>query len=238
MANPNRVHRGVPTGGRFAEKATPEANVTLKGRMSSARPARSPSPIEVTRELSSGRVYSSTSDGLKHAAEEAAGVDRTFTNGRAGKYCCKSDVEFTEKDPAVPPVAAELHEQWRAGFAATNGAEAERWKDDGHGGKVDIAHTAYKDLPAKWQAENRAAALSAVKAVSYPTGSPDLEGAAELIHNDWRKRNGSWAPDEQMAPYERLPEAEKEKDRQVAITAARITGNYDALERWRGVEGH
>ena len=125
-------------------------------------------------------------------------------------------------------LASDLHDQWRAPRLLSDGTYEPRWKDDGAGGQVDIANTAFKDLPPKWQAETYASAESASNAMTLATGSegkldangaPDVDFMADLIHKDWLKRNNSYATDIQKLPYDQLPEEEKEKDRIFARTA-------------------
>ena len=39
------------------------------------------------------------------------------------------------------------------------------------------------------------------------------------VHEEWLKRNGSWAEEKLKVPYEQLPEVEKEKDRVQLVPA-------------------
>lgn len=90
-----------------------------------------------------------------------------------------------------------------------------------HGGQCDIANTAYKDLPEKWQAENKAAATALVEIFKPEVNKIlDLEEAAAEVHVAWSKRN----PTSELAevPYEFLPEEEKEKDRAQVRAAMKI----------------
>lgn len=132
-------------------------------------------------------------------------------------------------------VATALHDAWRDSWAAQNGGRhpdgtyPPRLKDDGQGGEIDIANTRYEDLPDKWQAENRAAARSAIAAVTsarrqFPDDSPEatVERAAPRIHDDWLSRNASWAPPEQNRPYNELSPEEQDKDRAVARAAVAV----------------
>jgi hypothetical protein len=91
-------------------------------------------------------------------------------------------------------------------------------KPDGAGGEVDIANTNYKDLPEKWQADNRAAATSVVDQL-LANPSADIETLADLVHKDWLSRNGEWAEPGQKLPYAELSEEEKQKDREVVLAA-------------------
>jgi len=122
----------------------------------------------------------------------------------------------------TPKIASDLHEDWRASRKQDDGTFAPRLKPDGNGGEVDIANTAYSDLPPKWQAENKAAAEGAARAVLE--NPDDLERAADAVHKDWLTRNGDSAPPWQKQSYKYLPEEEKEKDRVVARAAAERLG--------------
>jgi len=125
-------------------------------------------------------------------------------------------------DTPVPPNAAHhlaglLHEQWRATRRHTDGTYTPRWKPTDDGGEVDIANTAFNDLPERWQVENLAAARHAIQWVTeHPDGT--VEEAAAAIHDAWVTRNDT-APPELRVPYEHLTEQEKEKDRTIAHLA-------------------
>lgn len=112
-------------------------------------------------------------------------------------------------------LAAQLHEEW----AEFRNREP-RMKDDGQGGQVDIANTAFLDLPHKWQEENLLAGRSALAAVTEEEGN--IESVAARIHRDWLSRNGEWAEEHQKRPYHLLSEEEKEKDRVLARAALKI----------------
>lgn len=133
---------------------------------------------------------------------------------------------------ATVALAAELHEMWRRGFESANGVGAVRMKDDGEGGEVNI-NAPYAELPAKWQAENLAAASHAVGVAYYLLEQLSearyygvsrsveqlVELVAEQVHVAWLERNGAWAPAELAVPYAALPDEEKEKDRVIARLA-------------------
>lgn len=112
-------------------------------------------------------------------------------------------------------LAGQLHEEW----AEARNREP-RMKPDGQGGEVDIANTAFLDLPYKWQEENLLAGRSALAAVIEEEGN--VEFAAVRIHRDWLSRNGEWAEPHQKRPYHLLSEEEKEKDRVLARAALKI----------------
>lgn len=129
---------------------------------------------------------------------------------------------------AVEMLASKLHKIWadnyRSGEMAKGNENPTRMKDDGMGGQVDILNTSYSDLPAKWQAENKAQAESAIGLVArnMDSASMDIEGLAAQIHEQWLSRN-SWAKDGPLGvPYNELPEEEKKKDRDVIKAAYEI----------------
>jgi hypothetical protein len=127
----------------------------------------------------------------------------------------------------VDMVAGQAHEDWRRKWREQNGdtPRVKNTKDrtwiDAHNGetKVDIAATAYPDLPSDWKGENKASAEVVVDAVLSAVESNRelddtfIEETAAISHSKWVERNGSWAAEELKRPYAELPEAEKEKDR-------------------------
>ena len=131
-------------------------------------------------------------------------------------------------EKAVEQLASKLHEKWAEGFRAGEMAKGNenptRMKDDGMGGQVDILNTSYAELPAKWQAENKAQAESAISLVAKDmSGAMDnLENLAAQVHEQWLSRN-SWAKDGPLrVSYSELPEEEKQKDRDVITSAHEI----------------
>lgn len=117
-------------------------------------------------------------------------------------------------------IAAELHEAWRGDRRRPDGTYEPRLKPDGEGGLVDIANTPFAALPRRWQEENLRAAESAEHAVITAV---TLEDAARHVHDEWIERNVEWAEEEQRTPYDAMPEAEKAKDRRVALIVSRLT---------------
>lgn len=129
---------------------------------------------------------------------------------------------------AVDMLASKLHENWASGYRAGEMAKGNenptRMKDDGMGGQVDILNTSYDQLPAKWQAENKAQAESAISLVAKDMEGAmgNIEGLAAQVHEQWLSRN-SWAKDGPLGvPYNELPEEEKQKDRDVVQAAYEI----------------
>ena len=98
--------------------------------------------------------------------------------------------------------------------------------------RVDIANTSYEDLPAHWQADNKAAAETVHDMLTTIGGKVDLSNPKEysdagtIVHDAWLKRN-DWVLDpvygnpDQAKPFDELSQAEKDKDiRQIEIANA------------------
>ena len=134
-----------------------------------------------------------------------------------------------EQDPqaeAVTAVASALHEDWRKTRLQEDGTFEPRvkgTKDEAwitaHGtDQVDIANTGYTELPADWQAENKAAAEVVVGVMGEANGAIDLSDAAQRsyvggkIHDAWLSRNDWAAGGELDVPFDQLPPAEQAKD--------------------------
>ena len=130
----------------------------------------------------------------------------------------------------VDKVAGRFHDAWRAPRKLSDGTYEPRvktttdpaWIKKHDTGQVDIANTRYRDLPADWKRENQESARVGVQLVDEArTSGVDvrserfMEEASSVVHDKWLVRNRDWAPEEQRLPYERLSEAEKEKDRDV-----------------------
>jgi hypothetical protein len=134
-----------------------------------------------------------------------------------------------EQDPkaeAAAAVASALHEDWRKTRKQEDGTFEPRVKgtrDEAwiatHGtDQVDIANTTYADLPADWQAENKAAAEVVVGILDGANGAVDLSDPAQhasvgaTIHDAWLSRN-EWARGGELdVPFDQLPPAEQAKD--------------------------
>lgn len=135
-----------------------------------------------------------------------------------------------QREQCVEATAGRLHDAWRELRRLPDGGYEPRLKSDGFGGQVDIANTDFAHLPAKWQAENRAAAVAVVDLILSGPDTDD-EDLAAAVHDDWLSRNAEWAPPEQSVPFAELGAQDQEKDRAVVATArdviAGIVGQPD-----------
>ena len=130
------------------------------------------------------------------------------------------------REKMVQEVAGQAHEDWRGQWKAQNGdtprikkTSDAAWSAANSGQTdLDIAATAYAELPSDWQTENKLGAEVVVdavlQAVAAGTELSDsfIEAAAAPTHAKWVERN-DWASEELKRPYAELPETEKEKDR-------------------------
>jgi len=127
----------------------------------------------------------------------------------------------------VLAVGGAMHDQWRFARPKTGpgGTYEVRMKPAGDGTEVDIANTAFADLPPKYQQENLAAGAGALAAASHAWEASlwtREERVARVVHEQWLARNKDWAPPEQSVPYADLSEAEKDKDRILARDALAV----------------
>jgi len=144
-----------------------------------------------------------------------------------------------EQDPqaeAVTAVASALHEDWRKTRLQEDGTFEPRvkgTKDEAwiatHGtDQVDIANTGYTELPADWQAENKAAAEVVVGVMGEANGAIDLSDEAQRsyvggkIHDAWLSRNDWAAGGELDVPFDQLPPAEQAKDIDQVVIAQQV----------------
>jgi hypothetical protein len=132
----------------------------------------------------------------------------------------------------VLAIASQIHEEWRAPRRRPDGTFEPRPKETtdaewiaAHGAsEVDIANTAFPDLPADWQRENAIAAELAARVVDAT-----VDYLAALIHEQWVSRHfeEEWARDAGLLlPFNDLPREEQDKDRSIARIALRyaLTG--------------
>lgn len=151
------------------------------------------------------------------------------------------DFPTAEKDPkqeAVTALASAFHEDWRKTRKQDDGTFEPRikgTKDEAwvvaHGtDQVDIANTSYEDLPADWQAENKAAAEVVVGIMDEANGPVDLNNeelrthVGDKIHEAWLERN-DWARGGELdVPFSQLPPAEQAKDIDQMVIAQQVFG--------------
>ena len=133
-------------------------------------------------------------------------------------------------------LASTLHESWRVNRLLPTGAYDPRvkttidtaWISTHQTDQVDIANTAFADLPGDWQEENMAAAIVAMNEVisAYEQGTEFndafVESASAQVHIEWLKRNSEWAEADQKLPYAQLSEEEKDKDRLQVLKAIEV----------------
>lgn len=144
-----------------------------------------------------------------------------------------------EQDPkqeAIAAVASALHEDWRKTRLQEDGSFEPRvkgTKDEAwiatHGtDQVDIANTTYGELPADWQAENKAAAEVVVDVMEEANGAVDLSNEEQRtyvgsrIHDAWLQRNTWAAGGELDVPFDQLPPAEQAKDLDQVVIAQQV----------------
>jgi hypothetical protein len=127
----------------------------------------------------------------------------------------------------VVAIASQIHEEWRASRLRPDGTYEPRPKETSdadwiaaHGvSEVDIANTAFPDLPADWQRENTITAELAARVINAT-----VDYLAALIHEQWVARHfeEDWARDAGLLlPFHELPPHEQDKDRAIAHTALR-----------------
>ena len=89
------------------------------------------------------------------------------------------------------------------------------------GGQVeqDILAISNRYLSTNNRAENDASANVVLKTIEDQLASGGklddafVEKASVTVHDEWMKRNSSWAPPEQMLPFSQLTKVEADKDR-------------------------
>lgn len=95
----------------------------------------------------------------------------------------------------------------------------------------DIANLEYKDLPEKFKFENKESARVTVEQIKrHLTAGGELddaflEKASSELHDEWLKRNGSWASAEQKLPFNELSKVEADKDRVIIRKGMDLVGD-------------
>lgn len=123
----------------------------------------------------------------------------------------------------VETLASLLHENWRkkrydpkTGLYAPKirKVKDQEWIANHNGlDEIDIANTAFPDLPADWREENFLSARVAIE---------KIEDLLNLVHDGWLDRNDQNASADQKTQYSRLSKDEKDKDIDVLEEALRI----------------
>ncbi len=135
-------------------------------------------------------------------------------------------------------IASALHEDWRQTQQDTgNGTRKAKFKTttdqawiSAHGtDQVDIANSSYHELPADWQAENKAAADVIHGILQEHGGHVDLSHeptrlkVGEQIHQAWLSRNAYAKGGELDVPFAQLPRDEQDKDTNQLVVAMSAT---------------
>jgi len=138
------------------------------------------------------------------------------------------------KQQLITEIGSKLHDEWRAPRIKEDGTfeprvkntKDEKWAAAHGSSEVDIANTAYAELPEDWKGENKISAEVAVGEI-YKVGGKNLndafvEKASAVMHVKWLERNAGWASEEQKKPFAELSEEEKEKDRVIVRKTVEI----------------
>lgn len=127
---------------------------------------------------------------------------------------------------ATETLASQFHEAWREARKQEDGSFEPRIKEtkdqewaEAHGtNEVDIANTAFAELPSDWQKENADAAGVVVELIDSYDGEINLSDAdtrervGSAIHDAWLERN-DWAKGGELdATFAELPKEEQDKD--------------------------
>ena len=161
------------------------------------------------------------------------------TPGASGNFAqdtSDTQVSAEAHEAAVAALGSAFHEQWRETRRQEDGSFEPREKStkdqawiETHGtDTVDIANTAFGDLPEDWKAENAAAATTVVGILDRHNGAVDLtdddtrNAVGEEVHAAWLSRN-EWAKDGDLGkPFADLPKDEQDKDLAQVTTAIEL----------------
>lgn len=140
-----------------------------------------------------------------------------------------------EKSEIIQEVASTFHEEWRKNRLQddwTYKPMIEKSEDEKRTEKhwtdtVDIANTAFEDLPNNWQYENIQAAKVAVDLVYEKDlekiTAETIEELSKIVHEKRLERNWiAWSFENQRVAYKDLSEEEKAKDRAQIEIAIKI----------------
>ena len=144
-----------------------------------------------------------------------------------------------QKSEIIQKVASTFHEEWRKNRLQEDWtykpmiekSEDEAWTKEHWTDTVDIANTAFEDLPDNWQYENIQAAQVAVDLVYEKDlgkiTAETIEELSKIVHEKRLERNWiAWSFENQRVLYEDLSEEEKEKDRLQIKTAIEVINSY------------
>lgn len=131
-----------------------------------------------------------------------------------------------QKSEIIQKVASTFHEEWRKNRLQKDGtylpmiekSEDEKRTEEHWTDTVDIANTAFEDLPDNWQYENIQAAQVAVDLVYEKDlekiTAETIEELSKIVHEKRLERNWiAWSFENQRVAYKDLSEEEKAKDR-------------------------
>jgi len=141
-----------------------------------------------------------------------------------------------EKQQSVAKLASALHEDWRKTRLQEDGTfeprikptKDEAWIAERGTDQVDIANSSYFELPADWQAENKAAAEVVVDVLAEANGQVDLSNedhrdyVGTRIHDAWLSRNDWAAGGELDVPFAQLSPVEQAKDLDQMVMAQQV----------------
>ena len=146
------------------------------------------------------------------------------------------EAEKDSKKEATVALATALHEDWRKTRLQDDGSfeprikgtKDEAWVADHGTDQVDIANTAFPELPTDWQAENLAAAEVVVDVLGEANGAVDLTNEVQRdyvggkIHDAWLSRNDWAAGGELDVPFAQPPPVEQAKDLDQMVIAQQV----------------
>lgn len=144
-----------------------------------------------------------------------------------------------QKSEIIQKIASTFHEEWRKNRLQSDWiykpmiekSEDEtrnkiHWTDI-----VDIANTAFEDLPSNWKYENIQAAKVVVDLVYEKDlekiTAETIEELSQIVHKKRLERNWiAWSFENQRISYKDLSEEEKEKDRLQIKIAIEIINSF------------
>lgn len=188
----------------------------------------------------------SKKDAKDFAKTKHKALPRKVKKKKFKEWLEEREAKLQENDDQIATqMASDLHDEWRKARlkSGTHGSPdavyEPRIKPSGldDGKEIDITQ-GYHKLTPKWQAENKAAAETAIRLLrremaagktldSLTTGA-ELESLAHEVHEAWMQRNPKVDYNAaQHVPYSSLPESEKQKDRDHILMAAKILSRYN-----------